>query len=226
MLFVVAILVLMLVAPTGIWIQSFSRTIAEMGAWGPILCFTVVLAVCVAMLPLFPCIVACGVILGFVKGVMVVLPAALLGALISAFLGRTILREKVLESMKERPRWQAVIHRFQERGFTLVILARCVPALPFGVQNCALGAIGIPLFAVFLGTLVGMIPAIGTGLYIGNTIGDVGQLQDGLNQGQFDGLKTALLVLGLAAVTGLFWWINRIAKNALNSENPAEKSDM
>jgi uncharacterized membrane protein YdjX (TVP38/TMEM64 family) len=220
MLFVVAILVFVMVAPTGTWIQAFSKTIAGMGAWGPVLCFSVVLLVCVAMLPLFPCIVACGVIFGFVPGVVVVMPAALLGALISAVMGRTVLREQVLESMKSRPRWQAVIHRFQERGFVLVILARCVPALPFGMQNCALGAIGISLSSVFLGTLVGMAPAISAGLYIGHTIGDVGQLQEGVHQGEFDVLKTALLVLGGLAIAALFWWTNRIMRAAVSDGKP------
>ena len=215
MLFTVAILVFILVAPTDVWIQSFSKWIGDMGAWGPILCFSVVLFVAVAMLPLFPCIVACGLIFGFWMGAAVVFPAALLGAQISTIMGRTILRNQVLKSMEGRPRWTAVIDRFQERGFVLVILARCLPALPFGLQNSALGAIGISLSNVFWGTLVGMLPAIIGGLYIGHTIGEVGGMNGAMDQGQFGAFKTALLILGGLALATLFWWINRIIQDSV-----------
>jgi uncharacterized membrane protein YdjX (TVP38/TMEM64 family) len=176
------------------------------------------------MLPLFPCIVACGALLGVPLGLATVLPAALAGAVVSAFLGRTVLRERVLESVRGKPRWQAVIARFQERGFLLVILARCVPALPFGMQNCALGAIGIGSSEVFFGTLVGMLPAIGCGLYIGTTIGDVAQLQKGLDAGQFDGLRIALLLVGLVAIVTLLLWINRVARNTIQVSESAPDS--
>ena len=54
------------------------------------------------------------------------------------------------------------------------------PVLPFGLQNYALGAVGVRMRDQFWGTLVGMQPALWVALYIGQTVSDVAQLGDTL----------------------------------------------
>ncbi len=48
----------------------------------------------------------------------------------------------------------------RDGGLLLVMLTRLLHVLPFGLSNYLFGILGVPWYAVFLGTLVGNIPAV------------------------------------------------------------------
>src|SRR6185436_12233618 len=76
--------------------------------------------------------------------------------------GRWISRDRVLEVIRERPRWNA-IHRAllgstSSQTVIVVTLLRVPPTSPFALANFALAAARVPLFDYTIGTLIGVAP--------------------------------------------------------------------
>ena len=107
---------------------------------------------------------AAGFVYGPLYGLLVVVPAATLGATGAFLLGRTVLRGWVRRRMRSSPRAQALDRAVGREGFTLVFLLRLSPLVPFNVVNYALSLSGISAGRYVLATFLGIIP--GTWLYV------------------------------------------------------------
>jgi len=164
-------------------------------------------------LPMFPLGVFGGLVYGFEVGFVVLLPGAVLSAGLAGWLGGTWFRAGVLAFVGRRPTWRAVFTEVSEKGTRAVILNRLAPVLPFGVQNYALGAMGVRPKALVVGTLVGMQPAIWMALYLGVMVGDLSQAKAAITDGGGD-LRLYLSVGGLVALTVLVVWLGRVARRA------------
>ncbi|MCV2490525.1 TVP38/TMEM64 family protein [Geodermatophilus sp. YIM 151500] len=105
---------------------------------------------------------AAGLLFGFVQGVLVVLPGALLGALAGFGLGRALGRGAVERFTGTRvARVDALLAR---RGFVAVLVARVVPVVPFTGVNYAAGLTAIRSGSFAVGTALGIVP--GTVAYV------------------------------------------------------------
>ena len=169
------------------------------------------------MLPLFPIGVLTGMVYGAVTGIFILLPGALLASILATVMGRTFLKEPVLRLVTPHPGWSAVCEALSQNGLRAVVLNRMAPVLPFGLQNYALGAVGVRMRDQFWGTLVGMQPALWVALYIGQTVSDVAQLGDAL-EGRMSTPQLVLLLVGCAAVCVLFVWLVRAAGRARDAQ--------
>ncbi|MBY0263038.1 MAG: VTT domain-containing protein [Phycisphaerales bacterium] len=120
---------------------------------------------------------------GFAFGMLLGLPAALVGFTGGAILGYEIARrasgERVLQLLKEQPRWQAIrdalVNDRDSRGFFktvgMVALLRCPPNSPFALTNLVMASVRVPRLPFALGTMLGMIPRTALAVYLGHAFG-------------------------------------------------------
>jgi uncharacterized membrane protein YdjX (TVP38/TMEM64 family) len=116
----------------------------------------------VSFVPTYSCAIIAGWAFGFMAGLPLALVAITVASLIAYVIGRWISRDRVMEVIRERPRWNA-IHRALLRGdnvetVAVVTLMRIPPAAPFALANFVLAAARVPLFAYTVGSFLGVIP--------------------------------------------------------------------
>jgi len=124
--------------PLAEWTVRLVDIVRESGAWG-IAVFAAIYVVCtVALIPASVLTMAAGFVYGPLYGLLVVVPAATLGATGAFLLGRTALRGWIRRRIGRSPRAQALDRAVGREGFTLVFLLRLSPLVPFNVLNYAL----------------------------------------------------------------------------------------
>ncbi|MEO7598479.1 MAG: VTT domain-containing protein, partial [Opitutus sp.] len=99
---------------------------------------------------------------GFAVGWPLAMVTITVASLIAYVIGRWIARDRVVEVIRERPRWNA-IHRTLLDGDPLkttvvVTLLRIPPASPFALANFVLAAARVRLPEYTIGTLLGIAP--------------------------------------------------------------------
>ncbi len=123
------------------------------GAYAAILGFAIALSLAVPLTFLtLVTLVAFGSGAGFFYTIL----AALLGAMVSYWVGWTLGREVVQKLGGERV--NTVSKRLAKRGIWAVIAVRMVPVAPFAVINMIAGASHIRLRDLLIGTAIGMTP--------------------------------------------------------------------
>lgn len=130
------------------------------------------------------------------------LPAALLGC----GLGRMLRPEGLLAWLYQRRGFAQTLERLKAGGWKTVFWVRLSPAVPFGIGNLAMAWAGMPLRAVLIGSLPGMLPRTVLATYAGH---QGHSLAEAVQGGQGVGgvvLPLALLVLA----TGGLWWQGRM----------------
>lgn len=103
---------------------------------------------------------------GWVFGVALGLPAALLGFTGGGWLGyataRRVSRDRVEALIERKPKARAIRDAFVGRGpfrtLLVVTLLRLPPNSPFALTNLVMATTGVPLPAFLGGTLLGMLP--------------------------------------------------------------------
>lgn len=138
---------------------------------------------------------------GFALGITIGAPAAILGfgaaALIGYEIGRRASADRVRRLIDERPKWKAVRDALVQdhardgsptapgapgarsarraafwRTLGMVILLRLPPNSPFALMNLVMSSVGVPRWAYFLGTMIGMAPRSTLAVVIGAGIKD------------------------------------------------------
>jgi len=213
--FLLGLCVLVVSLPVTDYILAGVRWIAAQGTTGMILFILLYFTAGMLMLPMLPMGILAGMAYGMKSGFLILLPPALASALLATLLGRTILRGPVLGYVGRRPRWQAVCHAMSTQGTRAVMLNRLAPVLPFGLQNYALGAVGVTLKAQFLGTLIGMQPALWVALYLGSAVTSFAHAQAQFGMSMFQGPRVYLLMGGGVSLLLLVLWLGRVAQRAV-----------
>jgi len=158
--------------------------------------------------------VSAGAIFGPAKGTAVVLTCSTISASISFLLARVFGRSLVLESAQESPTYQALDKAFSQAGFatafTLILLLRLSPILPFSWANYVFGLSGVPWAPFALGTLVGCLPAVAAYVSSGSLGAEIA-----VNGGESNPL---LLGLGILATIGAVTLAGNVAGNALKAQ--------
>lgn len=127
-----------------------------------------------------------GLLFGVAQGVVLVLVAALLGALVAFGLGRLLGRSAVERLTSARVR--DVDDLIARRGLLAVVVVRLIPVIPFTAINYTAGLTAVRLRDYTLGTALGMMP--GTVAYV--TLGTYGA-----TPGSLPFVVAALALLGL-----------------------------
>ena len=116
----------------------------------------------ISFVPTYSCAILAGWAFGFVAGWPLAMVTITASSLVAYIIGRWIARDRVLEVIREKPRWSA-IQRSLLGGKTaetilVVALLRVPPAAPFALANFALAATRVPLGSYLVGTFIGIGP--------------------------------------------------------------------
>jgi uncharacterized membrane protein YdjX (TVP38/TMEM64 family) len=163
-----AIVLVFRLLPIAAWLTSFQTWVRHLGALGYVV-YALMYAVCVAALvPASLLTIGAGAIFGVVGGTIVVVAGATLGAMLSFFLARTVLRKKVEQMIARRPKLAAVDKAVAKEGTKLMLLCRISGFPPFVFANYAFGLTGVGALSYFLTTFFGIIPGCFAYTYAGH----------------------------------------------------------
>jgi len=204
--------------PLADWTVRLAEIIRASGAWGVALFMVVYVVSTVAMVPGSILTMLAGFVYGPIYGLPVAVPAAMLGATSSFLLGRTVLRDWVRRKVAESPRTKAIDQAIGREGFTVVLLLRLSPLVPFNALNYALSLSAISTGRFVLATLIGGIPGGWLYVYLGSLVTTAAELSTA--SAPQTPLRTFFYVAGLVATLVAAVVSGRIAKRALAGTLP------
>ncbi len=207
---IVALFVAWLVLPVKEWIESFSRWVEGLGAWGGAIFAAFYAIATVLLVPGAPLTIAAGLVFGVAVGFPVVLIGATIGAALAFLAARYLVREKVQGMMENRPKLRAVDRAVAEEGWKIVIMVRLTPIVPFNLQNYFFGLTEVKFWHYVTATLIGIIPGVLLYLYLG-AIG-AATLTGGA---KFGPLQWGLFIAGLIATIVVVVFVTKKAKARL-----------
>jgi len=193
------------------WVQSFTIWIGDFGLAGVIIYAGVYIVAVVLVAPAWPMSIAAGLAFGPL-GFPLVVASATTGAALAFLVARFLVRRRVQVITHKRAVLEAIANAVTDEGWKVVALLRLSPLVPFNLQNYFLGATDIGFFPYLVATFFGIMPGAAANIYLGT----LGRVAAGAHEGG-GGLKTGLLVLGLAATIVLIWIVGRKARMKLQA---------
>lgn len=209
-----AVVILFLVGSrAGSLVTAFVGWIDHLGPWGPTFFIVGYIAGVVAMLPAVLFTLAAGALFGVAMGTTYVFLAATVGAALSFLIARNFARGAIESRLASYPKFAAIDRAVAAEGRKVVFLLRLSPVFPFVLLNYGLGLTRVS-FADFFVASPGMLPGTLLYVYYGSVAGDLARLAGGrpAEKGLYDWLFIALGLAATAAVTAL---ITRTASRAL-----------
>lgn len=156
---VVAVVLALRALPVASWLEQFKSWVRDAGPIGYVLYALAYSVCCVFFIPAIALTLGAGAIFGFVKGSIIVVIGATIGATIAFLLARTIMRHRVEAMTADNAKFRALDRAITREGAKIVLLVRLAPVFPFTWVNYAFGLTGIDTVRYILATLVGIIPA-------------------------------------------------------------------
>lgn len=138
-------------------IHHVRRTVADAGAWAPVLFVLLQGVVTITPLPRTVFTVAAGVLFGSFFGVLLTVLATLLAALAAYWLVGFV-GGSFVDRHSHRPGVAWVRGRLDHNGLLAVVSLRLIPAVPFAVMNYAAGLAKVRLLPYAVGTVLGVLP--------------------------------------------------------------------
>jgi len=199
-------------------LARLSELVRAWGPWGPVALGLLYLPVCVLMLPGAPLTLLAGFVFGqtlggFLWSLVCLSLGSTAGATAAFGVGRTLARESIRQRVAHSPRFQQLDRGVTRSGFTVVLLARLSPLLPFNLLNYAFGVTGVAWPAYMLASWIGMLPGTMLFLYLGASLGNLAEIASG--QLVKTPAQQALFVVGLLATLGLVTLLTRLARRGL-----------
>ncbi len=194
-------------------LPRLTAAVDGLGALGPIVFIAAYAVACVAFVPASLLTLAAGALFGVVKGTILVLAGATLGAFGAFLIARYVARDWITQRVQKDVRFAAIDRAIAEQGRKVVFLLRLSPIIPFNVLNYALGLTQVRAID-FLVASVGMIP--GTLLYV--YTGKLASVVVGAADTATPPRGTAFYVvlgLGLVSTAAVTVLITRVARRAL-----------
>ncbi len=139
-------------------VRGLQQWISSLGATGYLVFIGLFVFACVFMLPGSAFTVAAGIAFGPIKGGLLALFAATLGATVAFILARFLLRGMILDKFGNNPLFKKIDDGVAQNGSSFLILTRLVPVFPFNLQNYAYGLTGLSLPTYVLVSLITMAP--------------------------------------------------------------------
>lgn len=116
----------------------------------------------VSFVPTYSCAILAGWAFGFAVGWPLAMVTITAAAVVAYAIGRWIAKDRVLEVIRERPRWNAVhlslLGERPARTMLVITLLRVPPTSPFALANFILAATRVPLVQYTIGTFIGVAP--------------------------------------------------------------------
>ena len=155
--------------------------------------FGLYIALTVCFVPTQALSISSVVVWGWALGGLVELLAATTSAVFPFLIARGTLRESIVARLEKHRTVSEVLDR---EGFTLLLVLRVVPILPFTVLNYAAGLTSLRLWQYIVGTLIGMIPSTFIFAYFVHAVLEgVMQPRQVVTRGLLAGLLLAILII-------------------------------
>ena len=183
------------------------------GAAAPIVFILFYAVAVVALVPASLLTLVGGALFGVLRGALYAVAGATLGSMTAFLLGRHVARRAIARWLTRWPRFAAIDRAVSVQGFSIVLLLRLSPVMPFNVLNYALGLTALSAGDFFLGS-AGMLPGTFTYAYCGKMAGLALALA-GQATVRREASYYALLLGGLTATIGATVMVTRAAQRAL-----------
>lgn len=158
------------------YVLDLVQTIREAGAWGALGYGAVYIAATVLMVPGALITALAGSLYGVLGGVLVVWPASLIGASLAFLGGRFLARDWVQRLAARQRHTRAIDQAIYDRSFTVILLLRLSPLVPFSLLNYVLGATRASYRHYVWASAIGMLPGTVLYVYLGSLVTDVAAL--------------------------------------------------
>jgi uncharacterized membrane protein YdjX (TVP38/TMEM64 family) len=158
LLVLAAIALAMRLLPVAIWLEQFKGWVQGVGPAGYVLYALAYVICCIFIIPAFALTIGAGAIFGFVKGAIIVVIGATIGATCAFLLGRSVLRRKVESMTAGNAKFRALDRAITTDGTKIMWLVRLSGFPPFTWVNYAFGLTGVKLRDFILTTFIGIIP--------------------------------------------------------------------
>jgi uncharacterized membrane protein YdjX (TVP38/TMEM64 family) len=173
------------------------------------------LVVTLCFLPTSVLTVGGGFVFGPIVGFFVVWISENVAALACFVIGRSIARPYVARMVQQRPVLRALDRAMKDRGFSLLVLLRHSPIMPFSMLNYSMGVTGLTLPRYVAATLLGTALPAFLYVYVGSTftkLTDIAQGKGGNSTGE-----QAIYWGGLAATVVATVVVTRATRRALDA---------
>ncbi|HCG6787913.1 TPA: TVP38/TMEM64 family protein [Vibrio parahaemolyticus] len=139
-------------------IKSLQDWIASFGVWGYAVFVAAFVFACVFLLPGSAFTIVAGIVFGPIKGGVLALFSATLGAVAAFIVARFLLRNTIMKKFGDNPIFKKIDDGVAANGTSFLILTRLVPVFPFSLQNYAYGLTSLNLGTYALVSLLTMAP--------------------------------------------------------------------
>ncbi|CAH0535166.1 hypothetical protein VST7929_02827 [Vibrio stylophorae] len=139
-------------------IDRLQSWIAGFGVWGYAVFIAAFVFACVFLLPGSAFTIVAGIVFGPVKGGVLALLSATLGAVAAFVVARFLLRGFIMNKFGNNPIFKKIDDGVAQNGTSFLILTRLVPVFPFSLQNYAYGLTSLNIGTYALVSLLTMAP--------------------------------------------------------------------
>ena len=199
------------------WLTHIKHWLVSLGPWAKPAFILIYIITTVVGLPAAVLFVAAGTLFGFLKGVVVVSIADILGTTLCYLLGRTVARKPLKKWIAKRPQFTELDKAVGRKGWKIVFLTRLSPIVPSNILNYGFSLTKINFWHYFFFSWLGMLPVIALYVYLGSAGANLA------TGGNTPG-KMALQIFGLCATVGAVTYTTKLAKKTL-SPAPASSED-
>lgn len=207
---------IVLVLARGTLVPLVPRALAwvqQAGPLAPLLFVASYVAASVTFVPASMFTMAAGVLFGLLPGVALVMAGAVIGASACFAIARGAGRRFVERRLGQDRRIAAIDRAVGARGFTIVLLLRLTPVIPFSPLNYGLGLTRVR-YLHFLAGSIGMVPAVFMYVSAGAAAGELLAIASGARPPR-DASWYALAGFGLLATVAVTVYVTRLARQAL-----------
>lgn len=202
----IALLVAGKLLPVEQWLKGLLGWIDGLGPFAPVAFILLYVVVALLLLPGSILTLSAGAAFGLGRGLIWVVIAANVAALVAFLLARSRMRARVAGWAARDPRFVRLDRAVERMGFKMVLLARLSPVFPFSLLNYFFGLTRVRLGAYVLANLIGMLP--GTFLYV--YLGHAARSTLG------GGSRWFFNLVGVAATILIVVWVTRVARRVMN----------
>lgn len=217
---IVAVLVALMfgatwVFPVRAWTMSALEWFQTAGPLGWIGYGALYLVVTLLFLPTSVLTVGGGFVFGPVTGFFVVWISENVAALACFVLGRFVARPYVQSMVQRNPTLRALDKAMEDRGFSLLILLRHSPIMPFSALNYSMALTGLSAGRYLVATLIGTALPAFLYVYVGSTLTRLTDVAQGKSGGS--PAEQAIYWGGLVATVVATYVVTRATRRALNA---------
>lgn len=195
---------------------DIETTVAQLGHSGLLLFFGSWVLLSLFCFPVAVLGVSAGALFGPWLGAGLVFPAGLVSGTIMFWLGRGLLRNRIVAYTATNPKLAAIDRLAGDQALKLNILTRLSP-LNFGLA-CYTLATGRTTYRAYFWGMFAILPSLVGQVWFGSLAREAGR---STSEGSFSKVETGLLVVGVVFFGLLTWVVGRMIKKAMN-EAPAD----